>query len=386
MVQAPNAYDLYLDGMDLVERWDKDDNLEKAIGLFREATDLDPGFALAFARLADSQRIQYAITRDTSWLALATENVKEAVRLNPDLAPVQVVLGRIRASQGNLDLAFAALERALEIDPNDAAANQSMAKLYERQGKLQDAEDLFRKAVMLDPEDLLIRDSYANFLFRQGRFEDASEQWRTVIRYASDHFGALVNLGSALNEMGKVSEAITFYERAIEIKPSYMAYANLGTAYSRSGHYSKSVEVFKKALEIEDSDWLTWGNLAYTYSWMDGMEELAAETFEHAIQLAEEGRKQNPRDAFANSDLALYYVKTGQEELALQRAQTAITLSPDTGEILAAAAEVYELLGQRDKAIELVQKALDLGHPAQIIQRNPEFADLLEDERMKGSP
>ncbi|MGD8680602.1 MAG: tetratricopeptide repeat protein [Lysobacterales bacterium] len=382
----PSAYDHYLDGLKLVERWDKGDNLEQAIGLFREAATMDPDFALAYARLAEALRLRYAITRDDSWLSEAAEDARKAVQLSPDLAPVQVALGQVHSAQGNIDLASAAFERALAIDPNDAPANQAMAKVYERQGRVDDAEASLQKALALAPDNLLIRDSYANFLYRQGRFDEAADQWRSVIRQAPDHFGALVNLGSALSEMGKLPEAITMYERAIEIRPNYMAYVNLGTAYARMDNYPKAVEALNNAIKLDDSDWLAWGNLAYAYSWKGGEEAKARETFEHAIGLAEAARKENPRDPFVNSDLALYYAKTGQEGLALERLQTALTLSPDSGEILAAAAEVYENAGQHDKAVEAALKSMQLGFQRLRLQLNPELAGVFKDPRLHDLP
>ena len=382
----PSAYDHYLEGLDLLERWDKDDNLDAAIDLFREATTLDPGFALAYARLASALRLRYAITRADNWLDEALLNVNKAVSLNPDLAPVQVALGRIQTTLGNYDLAFAAIERALSIDPNQAEAHLAIAKIYELQGRLADAGASFQKALALDQESLLIRDSYANFLYRQGEFDKAAQQWQSVIRMAPDHFGALVNLGSALSETDKISEAITMYERAIAIRPTYMAYSNLGTAYAREKRYPKAVEALKNALEINDTDWLAWGNLAYVYSWMGDSDSEASETFDKAIELAEDELKQAPRDPFIHSDLALYYAKKGQPEMALKRLETALVLSPDSGEIQAAAAEVYELIGQRDKAIKRVQKAIELDFSRQRFQRNPEFTALLADPRMQNAP
>jgi len=382
-VSAPNAYDRYLAGLDLMERWDKDDNLDTAIGLFREASTLDSSFALAYARLADALRMRYSLTRDENWLDEATENANEAVRLNADLAPVQVALGRIYFVKGNLDLAIASLERAVSIDPNDAIANQVIASIYERLGRIEDAEASFQKALSLDPERISIHDAYAHFLFRQSRFDEAALQWRAVIRLAPDHFAALVNLGSTLNEAGKTAEAITVYQRAIELRPTYMAYSNLGTAYSRGEQYADAVNAYQKAIEIEDTDWLAWGNLAYVYSWMTPKDPRVNETFQHAIELAEAARQENLRDPFVHSDLALYYAKTDQPGLALERLGTAITLSPDSGEIHAAAAEVYEILGQRDKAIEFAQKSLELGYTRQQFRRNPEMSELLLDPRMQ---
>jgi tetratricopeptide (TPR) repeat protein len=384
-VVAPSAFDRYLEGLELMERWDKGDNLATATGLFREATTLDPEFALAYARLAEALRMQYALSGDEARLEEAAGNAQEAVRLNPGLAPVQVALGRVYAAQGNIDLAFAAAQRAVAIDPNDAGANQAIAGMYASLGRLQDAEASFQKAIALDPDNLLSLDGYANFLFAQSRFEEAAQQWQAVIRLAPDHYAALVNLGSALNESGRVPEAITMFQRAIEIQPTYMAYVNLGNASARAQQYADAVAAFRQALDIDDSDWLAWGNLAYVYSWMNGMDEQTVATFEHAIGLAESAKQQNPRDPFIYSDLALYYAKTGQPELALQRVGTAITLSPLSGEILAAAAEAYELIGQRDKAIELARQSLENGFPRGQLQRNHELSGLLEDPRMQGS-
>ena len=384
-VGAPSGYNSYLEGLELVERWDKGENLDIAIEKFREATTLDPEFALAYARLAEALRIQYALTRDDAWLDEAEAKANMAASLNPDMAPVQVALGRVQAARGNNDLALAALEKAVSIDAFDALANHAIASQYARVGRPEDAEAYFKKAISLDPENIASLDSYGSFLDDQSRYEEAADMWQAVIRIAPDHYAALINLGSVLNDAGKTAEAITMYERAIEIRPSYMAYSNLGTAYLGAERFSNAVEAYRKALEIDGSDWLVWGNLAYVYSWMDDHSELADQTFERAIEIAEAAREKDPRDAWAPSDLGLYYAKTGKSELALQRVGTAIALASDSGEIYAAAAEVYELLGDRDKAVELAQMALELGYSRHQFQRNRETVDLLTDLRLQTS-
>jgi tetratricopeptide (TPR) repeat protein len=383
---APSAYSVYLDGLELMERWDKDDNLDKAIEMFRQACELEPDFALAFARLGEGLRIRYALTRDEAWLDEAAASVDEAVRLNADLAPVQVAMGRIHSTRGNFDLALNALQRALAIDPNDAVANQVIATIYERLGRLEDAEAAFRKSLSLDPERIATLDSYANFLFRQSRFDEAARHWQAVVSLAPDNYAALVNLGGALIETDRISEAITVYERANEIKPTYMAYSNLGTAYGRAQRFPEAVEAYQRAIEIDGSDWLAYGNLAQTYSQMEGMDQQAAATYTQAIELAEEARQQDPRDAFAPSDLAIYYARIGQNELAQQRLETATTLAPNSAEIVAAAAEAYEIMGERDLAVEFALQSLELGFSRRRLLRNPDLADLMADPRIQVSP
>lgn len=376
-VAQADSFDLYLEGMKLMERWDKDDNLSRAIELFREATEQDGEFALAYARMGEALRMQYAISGEMNYLEQASTAVDQAVRINPRLAPVQVSQGKLYATQGEMDLAFAALERALEIDPNDASANAAIARLYERLGRMEDAEEMFEKSISLEPENLQNIDAFANFLYRRSRFEEAADLWRSEIRLAPDNYTALLNLGSALNETGQISEAVTMFERALQIQPTYLAYSNLGTAYGRAQRYGEAVEAFRKAIELNESDWQVWGNLGYIYSWMDDRDEEADEAFNQAISLAELDKEQNSRDPFVYSYLALYYAKTGNSELALQRIRTALSLSADSSEILANSSEAYEILGQRQKAQELLEEALSLGYPVQQIRRNPEFVSLL---------
>jgi serine/threonine-protein kinase len=379
---SATAFDKYQQAVDLTRRWDKEGNLDKAIALLTDATTQDPTFALGFARLAEAQRIRSGLKGDKALLETASANAETAVHLNADLAPAQFVLGRIQSKRGNRDLAMTSFERALRIDPNDAEANQAIANQYQQLGRFKDAEEAFRRAVSLDPDNIFILDSFANFLFKQGRYGDAIAQWQAEIRIAPDNAPALINLGSALSENGKPAEAITMFQRAVQLKPNmtytYMAYNNLGTAYSRAVRYPEASDAYRKALGLDDKDPLVWGNLAFVYAWSKGNADDVRQTFAKAIELGEAKRRDNPRDASVASYLAVYYAKTGQPQLAQARMDTALALSPSAAEIHAAAAEMYELLGGRAKALESARQALALGFPRNRLERNPELTKLLQ--------
>jgi tetratricopeptide (TPR) repeat protein len=376
------AYESYLEGLTLVKRWDKGDNLERAIALFTDTTARDSRFALGFARLADAQRIRYVLTRDKTWLEAATRNAHTAADLNPNLSPVQVTLGRVHAALGSNDLALAALEAAIRIDANDAEANAAVARQYEKLGRLKDAEERFDRAAVLEPDNIGVRDAYGNFLFRQNRYQDAAVQWQSVIRSAPDHAPAYVNLGSAMSEMGNIAESIAMYEKSVALNPSYMAYSNLGTAYARAERYPEAVEAYRRALALDGSDSMVWGNLASVYSWMPGKQNEALENYGHAIRLAEAASKDSPRNAYLHGDLAIYYAKTGKAEQAAQRLSTALALAPDSAALHLTGAEVYEILGKRDQGVAHARRALSMGLSPQRLYRNREIAGLLKDPRM----
>ena len=376
------VYDSYLKALGLLKRWDKDDNLDIAIDLLKEAYTMDPSFALAYARSAEALRIRYILSGDDAALDEASDAANQAASLDPDLAPVQAALSLIHLTKGNLDLANAAVKRAIAIDPNDAMTNRVVAKVYSQLGRIDDADAAFQKAVALDSENPTVLDSYGNFLYEQGRLEEAIFQWQSAIKQAADYYPAMINLGLAFNETLRFKEAIVMYNNAIDIIPSYMAYTNLGTVYGREGNFQAAADAYNKALDLDKSDSLAWGNLAFVYAWMNGMDTRTLETFNHAIKLAETIRQQYPRDAFIHSDLALYYAKTDQPTLALQRLRTATTLAPDSSEILSAAAEAYEILGKREEAIYLMLSAIEHGHSKQHLQTSPELKELINDTRL----
>jgi len=300
------------------------------------------------------------------------------VRLNADLSPVYVILGRIQAMRGSNDLALASYEHALRIDANDAEAHESIARQYDRQGRKKDAEGSYKEAIALDPDNISMHDAYANFLFREVRYPQAIREWQTVIRLAPDDAPAYINLGSAFNESGQIAEAVTMFQRAAGIKPNYMAWANLGTAYYLSGHYPEAADAYRKAIDLDSRDYLVWGNLAYAYNLMKGENARANQAFAKAVDMAEAKRRLTPRDDFVNTDLAAYYARTRNSQLALTRLNTALALAPKSPEVQAAAAEVYEVLGQRARAVEFVRRALALGYPRQRLQRNPALSKLLK--------
>jgi serine/threonine-protein kinase len=376
--RAPSSvFDKYLQGVELTKRWDKEGNLDRAIALLTDATRSDPSFALGYARLAEAQRVRYGLTREKGSLDAAVKNAEEAMRLNPELAPVQVAWGRVQASRGNSDLAMASFEHALRIDANDADAHLAIGRQYERLGRLTDAEAAYRKAGALDPDGVAVHDSYANFLFRQSRYADAIREWRTAVRIAPDDAAVLVNLGAALSDSGSIEEAIATYKQALQLKPTDMGYSNLGTAYYRMRRYQEAVAAYRDALKLSDNNYLFWGNLAGVYARMKGSGDQTKQTFARAIELAEQSRKDNPRDPSVHGSLATYYAEAGNAPLAWQRIETALTLAPNNPEIQAQAAEVYEAFGQHTKALAFAKEALALGYPRQELEQNPDLSHVM---------
>ncbi|MEO8034471.1 MAG: protein kinase, partial [Acidobacteriota bacterium] len=141
---SPEAYQLYLKGR---YHWNKrtEESLKRGIALFREAIDVDPSFAAAYAGLADS------------FVTLAT---------NIPLPP-----------RDAMPKAKAAAARAIEIDEGLAEAWVSLASvLWWYEWDPDGAEEAYRRAIALNASYPSAHDGYAMLLCARGRFDEAIEQ------------------------------------------------------------------------------------------------------------------------------------------------------------------------------------------------------------------
>ncbi len=154
----PAAYDAYLRGEHYLDQmWAGDFAVApKAVAAFREATDHDPQFALAWAQLAFSQSmLSYAsidLSDATRYQALA--NAQHALALAPDLPRAHYALGYIyRFGFLDYDKALAQFKIAQRGSPNDAEVEAAIAYIEVMRGN--DAAGLagLQRATALNPRD-----------------------------------------------------------------------------------------------------------------------------------------------------------------------------------------------------------------------------------------
>ncbi len=175
----PAAYESYLAAAPYLRRYEKVENLDKAISLLKEAVKADPDFALAFAALGEAYRRKFDITQDQSLLTEAESNASRALQLNDSLARVHIVMGGVHRELGRRELAQQEFLTAIKLEPNNADALSELAGEYGASQRVPDAERLYRQAVALKPDSWGIYNDY-------GRISDDSGQARGGSRAVPD--------------------------------------------------------------------------------------------------------------------------------------------------------------------------------------------------------
>jgi len=129
---------------------------------------------------------------------------------------------------------------------------------------------------------------------------------------------------------------------------------------------------------INDKDFFNWGNLADAYHWGSGGEEKASAAYRKAIALCKDELVVNPNDAVLLADMAYYYSMMGSRVEAETALGRALELLPSDIDVQHRGAQVYQALGQQEKALELLEEAVGNGYPPEEIRVDPLFADLGE--------
>jgi adenylate cyclase len=173
--QNPEAHALYLEGRSY---WDKRtlSDLETAISYFNQAIAKDPGYALAYAGLADT----YSLLPDYGGSAggdipKSNAAARKALELDASLARPHAVLGSNKVGyEWDFRGGEAEFKKAIELDPNDATAHQWYAEtLVMLGGREREGLAEINLAHRLDPQSLVIRrDLGADYAFTR-HYDDA---------------------------------------------------------------------------------------------------------------------------------------------------------------------------------------------------------------------
>lgn len=150
----PEAYALYLQGRHFYSQSTVVSN-NQAEKLFKEALEIDPGFALAWSELGSVYRQQtgsYALRPIDEGHELARQTIQKALAIDPQYGRAYAILAGIEMTYDwDFTAADQHLQQALALNPGDAFILMTAAVLSRTLGRNDEAIDLMRQATAVDP-------------------------------------------------------------------------------------------------------------------------------------------------------------------------------------------------------------------------------------------
>ena len=373
------AFELYLQAKAIIDSYinatDVRAALLQALKSLDEAIQRDPNFVSAYCYAARANDLLYFFDLDPTpeRVSLADAAVKAALRLRPDSAEAHFALADyLFRCRRDYNRALEELAIARPGLPNNSAFLILSGYINRRRNHFAEAERDFSTAFALDPRNPNAYNLLGDTYVLQRRFPEAVHVSDNVL--AAGEQVPIVRFRRAINWLYGTGDTRPL--RDILAKFPDMEFAGGQTPYRvwmamLDGNYAEAERVLAASprQDFQDIDF----SFYYPKAWFEAMiarakgdSEKAIAAFRECRAILEQRLVVKPEHARTIAVLAQVDAALGQKDLAIREAQHAIDLMPTSKDIydgalvLEGLAQVYTRSGERDRAIELVQKLVSI--------------------------
>src|SRR4030095_1073960 len=115
-----------------------------------------------------------------------------------------------------------------------------------------DSETLFKQALAVTTNNDVAENNLGIVYLRQGKVNEAISLLQAAVDLRPDNSPAHENLAKALLQKGKVADALIHYRKLLELQPDNIEVHNIvGTVLLQQGHIREGVEEWQKVLVIQ---------------------------------------------------------------------------------------------------------------------------------------
>jgi serine/threonine protein kinase/tetratricopeptide (TPR) repeat protein len=247
------AYRLYLKGRHYWNKW-TEDGFYKAIEQFQQAIAIDPGYALAYAGLADS----YVLLGWNSYLPpkaafpKGKAGAKIALQLDPDLAQAHTPMAALLwLYDWQWEEAQTEFKRSLERDPTYATANHWYAEYVMTMGRHTEVMARMKKSQELDPLSLIINVAVGWALYFARQYDEAVEQLRQTVELDPNYPVTYWILGLLFRKTGRYELAIAEGEKGVKLSGgSPLMRAALAHTLGTAGRNKEALQILDELTEL----------------------------------------------------------------------------------------------------------------------------------------
>ncbi|HEY2169228.1 MAG TPA: tetratricopeptide repeat protein, partial [Candidatus Angelobacter sp.] len=368
----PEAYDAYLRGLAFEARSQPYASLEAA-GFFERAVQLDPNFALAWARLSRADAHLYfnrvavtsaargdAAKRALEYAQKLEPNSPETLlalgyyqhwvlrdygpakatfghvsKMLPGSSDVPTALGRVTRREGHSDASIAYFEQALTVDPRNVELLSDAAWTYAMLRQFPAALKLYDRALDIMPNDPDMTAAKASIYQAQGDLREAAKSL------------------SQINEQTPAEETLKIKITQLRLERNYGEAVRLLQARLAQFHYASQWN--------RGHDQVT---LAFTQR-LAGDTAGAKATAEQARNTLERLYRDQPDNYYFAARLSQAHAVMGEKDSALKLAERAITLLPRAKDLVDGPgreenlAFIQAIVGENRRAILTLSQLLE---------------------------
>ncbi len=267
--QSTEAYQEYLKGR---YHWNRmsAEGLQRSVESFQHALQKDPGFALAYAGLADSYCLLgfFDLLPPAEAMPKAKESAMRALEIDGDLAEAYASLATVLKVY---DRDWIAAERhyrqALQLNPNYVHGYRGYAALLAAIGRFAESMPQIRHAQDLDPLSVVVSMEIAWNFFIAREYDHAIEQALRVTHLEPEFPSAQYILGLACEQKGRFGEARAAFERSLAGSRGHASgLAGLGHLFGVTGQRAEALRLLDELTGLASRGYVApfWHSILHT--------------------------------------------------------------------------------------------------------------------------
>lgn len=274
--ESAQAYQLYLKGR---YYWNKrtEEGLRESIEYFQHAAQVDPNYATAYTSLADSYALlsDYGALAPSEAMSRAKAAAMKALAIDSRMAEAYTSLSFVTAFYDwNWSEAEEQIKHAIRLNPNYATARKWYALQLLVQGRFDECMLEIKRAQELEPLSLIINANIGYCLYFSRQYERSIEKYYEVLKQDFNFAVAHLYLGLAFRQKSMYEQAIEELEEALNLSGNAPDIISaLGHTYALSGDPDKARKLIKQLKELSESRYISSFNIAIIHLGLGEIDE-----------------------------------------------------------------------------------------------------------------
>jgi tetratricopeptide (TPR) repeat protein len=386
------AYDAYLRALAFEARGNySSDALVEAIGYYELAVQLDPNFALAWARLSGAHALLYFNRGDTTVARrdAAKEALEHAQKLQPNSPETLLFLGYYQYwVLHDYGMAKATFARVSGMLPGNSEVSYALGAIARREGHWAESLAYWERGLALDPRNTVLLTEVAFTYAALRQFPTAVKLYDRALDILPNELYLMASKASIYQAEGNLQEAAkllvpvnaqTNSDPAVRVK---LAQLRLERNQIEATRFVQPLQARLHFASPMDKG-IKQGGLALIQR-VAGDTASAKAAAEQARSTLEPISKEQPDNAFIAAALAVAYAILDEKDSALKEAERAITLVPSSKDRLSGPgfeenlALVEMIIGENSRAISILTRLLQTPYGGWLYSPTPITPALLK--------
>jgi TolB-like protein/cytochrome c-type biogenesis protein CcmH/NrfG len=370
----PEAYDAYLRGLALEARMTPSpDDSEKAIGFYERAVQLDPAFALAWARLSQANaRAYFGLLDSTTARRDATERaLKTAQKLQPNSPETLLAQAYYQyCVLRDYDLAKATFGRVRELLPGSSDVPGALALIARRQGHWDESVAYWEQTLVLDPRNTEWLRSAADTYMMLRQFPAALKTYDRLLDLVPNDPDTVASEARIYQAEGNLEQAGKLLVGVNAQTLSLTVFLTKKEQLFLERHFDEGIRLINSRItesrDLSDIQRLLYPFLMVQAKQIAGDIAGSRAAAQQVLGPEETLSQKDPDNPFWLAGLSQIHAVLGQKDAAIKEAERAITLLPSGKDAVSgplyeeSLAYVEVLVGEKNRAIPRLQRLLKI--------------------------